>query len=79
MNSREIVQSLIEIREPEMLFAVSYLNQANIDLLQEPGEARKYLDQKVHLGVPEAEFALGRLLCIRQNRQAVGVGAIQTS
>ena len=64
VNTREVIKSLIEIREPEFLFATSYLTRAGIDVLEEPDKARQYLDQMIQLGKPEAEYALARFLCV---------------
>jgi len=64
LDTKEIIRSLIQIREPELLFAVSYLVDAKIDLMSQPEKAEQFLRGKTEENDPEAQFALGRLLCV---------------
>jgi TPR repeat protein len=64
LNTEEIIRSLIQIREPELLFAISYLADAKIDLMSQPEKANEFLRGRAEKNDAEAQFALGRLLCI---------------
>lgn len=64
MDTKEIINSLIEIREPELMFAISYLADAGIDLVSQPEKAKRLLEQRAERNDAEGQFALARLLCV---------------
>ena len=64
MDHRDLVRALVEVRDPEFLFARQYLASAGVDLVRSPSEARQYLEARATEGVPEAKLALSKLLAI---------------
>ena len=64
MDTKDVFKSLIEIREPEFMFAMSYLSRAGIDLVEQPNNAKQFLEEQVAQDQPEAQFALARLLSV---------------